>query len=124
MFFIPVLFLETKGIYVYKRDSFSMIRNFLPVNLQNYLDRCSYLRQTWSYKLTIRENLFRKLFLDIYSNPILYEYLMQKYSQKINKEEFNFVFSGSISYTRFFYSEFKKALIEEFNINVEQPNDY
>lgn len=119
IFFIPVLFLEMKGIYVYKRDSFSIIRNFLPVNLQNYLDRCSYLRQTWSYKLTIRENLFRKLFLDIYSNPILYEYLMQKYSQKINKKEFSFVFSESISYACFFYNEVKKVLVKEFNINVE-----
>lgn len=119
VFFIPVLFLEAKNIYAYKRDSFSMIKDILPINLQKYLDRCSYLRQTWDYKLTVKENFFRKLFLDIYSNPILYEYVMQKYGQKINKEEFNFVFSGSISYARFFYSEVKKALIEEFNINVE-----
>jgi len=117
--FIPVLFLEVKNIYVYKRDSFSLIKDILPIDLQKYLDRCSYLRQIWDYKLTVKENFFRKLFLDIYPNPILYEYVMQKYSQKINKKEFSFVFSGSISYVQFFYNEVKKVLVEEFNINVE-----
>lgn len=119
LFFIPVLFLEVNNVYVYKRDSFPMIKDILPTDLQKYLDRCSYLRQTWNYKLTIKENFFRKLFLDIYSNPILYEYIMQKYSQKINREDFNFVFSGSIPYAQFFYNEVRKIYKEHFNIDVE-----
>ncbi|OAQ19840.1 nucleotidyltransferase domain-containing protein [Thermosulfurimonas dismutans] len=117
--FIPVLFLEVINIYVYKRDSFSIIKQFLSIDLQNYIDRCSYLRQIWNYKLTTKENLFRKLFLDIYLNPILYEYVMQKYSQKINRKEFNYIFSGSIPYTQFFYDEVRKIYKKDFNIDVE-----
>jgi len=119
IFFIPVLYLETKGIYVYKRDSFSLIKEFLPKDLQNYLEKCSHLRKIWNYKLNMKEKFFRKIFLSIYPNSLLYEYVMRKYSQKIKKEKFNFIFLGSTSYAKFFYEQIKRNYSKEFNIHVE-----
>ncbi len=105
IFFLPVLYLEVKGIYVYKKDSFQLIKDYLPKNLQDYLDFCSSLRESWDFNLTLTERLYRIIFLDIQKNPILYENLMKKNSQKINKKKIQDILKNSVYFADFFRNE-------------------
>ena len=111
IFFLPVLYLETIDIYVYKRESFEIIRKYLTDDLNKFLDYCSEIRKNWNYPLIFKENLFRKMMLNpLHRNSILYEYLMKNYSQKFDKTKFENIFRDIVPYVNFFYEKTLKKL--------------
>ena len=114
IFFLPVLWLETNGEYVYKRESFTRIRDLLPKSLSEYLDLCSEIRAQFKYNPSILERLLGFLFLKFLKNPMLYEYLMSKFSRCILYEDYKKIFEQSSEYVFWFKNKllFKRQYLK------------
>lgn len=102
IFFLPVLWLESNASYVYKKESFGRIREFLPTDLSEYLDLCGQMRKLFKYQPSILDKAWSLLFLKFTRNPILHAYLMSKFSKNIRDEEYRVIFQKGLDYAHWF----------------------
>jgi len=118
IYLLPVLYLETRGIYVYKRESFVLIKNWVDQELHNYLDRCSILRADWNKTLSKVEKLWKFVFLDLALNPMVYEFIMKFFSSRINVKHYIWVLDGAKRLCEYFFNELE-ALYREVGICLD-----
>jgi predicted nucleotidyltransferase len=82
---IPVLYLETRGTYCYKKFSFDMARPaFGPA--WDVVDLASEIRRVWRYRPGLTDRIVKTLALDHLANPPLYEHLMRRWARPVPDE--------------------------------------
>lgn len=71
---IPTLYLQTKGIFCYKRHSFQHARKYFGRDDWSVIEISSYIRQKWP-DLRISPNIIGRLYAQLGPNPYLYRYI-------------------------------------------------
>lgn len=95
---LPTLLLESKGSYIYKRDSFEIAKKLFTQNAWYCIDRASYIRNQWPELVKFRE----------------YQNVRISVSQKPSKDPIRMIDLPLISTERDLeFADSLKALIEE-----------
>lgn len=113
---MPVVLLELKGIYVYKRESFELAKKefFFSDEEWKAIDIATQVRSTWSTKLNLRHQLGRLLLLNLHNNPLVYQDFAKKYGETIQEDILNMLMNVNfISHVMQFID--KSAIIIENN---------
>lgn len=82
---IPVLMLATKGIYVYKRDSFTIAKDYYSYNAWKYIEVTSALRTNWNQEMISEKYILERKKLTG-ENVQEFNYL----SEIVDLKDFNF----------------------------------
>jgi hypothetical protein len=79
---VPVLYLETRGTFCYKKFSFDLARPAF-ADAWTAVEMASEIRRTWSYRPAGHERLLRAAVLRWLRNPPLFEHLMARRAQPV-----------------------------------------
>jgi len=82
---LPVLYLQIVDDYVYKTFSFDTARGDFSSAEWEGVKTALEIRDMWDYQPTAKETSLAYMLLELKHNPMLFEYLMQKYSQKVSR---------------------------------------
>ena len=85
---LPITILQTKGIFINKRDSFNRLKNISNIGCDIF-DHCYDLRLKWSVR-AFRNSLMTDLFFLALKNPMITYYMNQIIYRDTSEEYKNF----------------------------------
>jgi len=117
---LPVSYLLILNDYVYKTFSFDRAKRYFSASEWEAVEIAQEVRNLWSYQLTLRENLLAYLLLDLQKNPILFEYLMKKYSQGISSDLCNYLNRRDFYQKALLFSETVAQVVYELGARINE----